>query len=413
MAIHKVTNIFVGNGSALETTVNTLTPGKLGVFGSNQAILATAYAAGGPADSIQFSETFADGSFKKSMWINGKSVDVARSESYAPAQRQVYSIGYNRLLAAGSIVVNPSTEYTATILFKNDKAFYSERPEALRVQFTSSATATQLSIATQIAGAINNGAQKSQITAVVVGNGTGAFGLVGAVNYGVEITAKSIEQFASSTYKENRVYFSVHVDDSTGFGSTDAAEIQGNTYGEGTYTSIFNKEMFDYQYEGLLNRRMWPVQTVKLNANSAPVLSSAIVPTVAGTIGEDQVTFNATVAAILRAGELVELAGVNYEIKYFISATVAVLTTPLTATIVAGVVKVRMGYDIIVIQFTDTNFTTGADAVNQAKKAIYIATPAINAGGAYNSLSTEGTALVSILNTWLATTPANPLPLVL
>ena len=73
--MHKVTNLFVGNGSALETTVNTLTPGKLGVFGSDQNILTTAYAAAGPAETIQFSETFADGSFKKSMLFFHKNHD--------------------------------------------------------------------------------------------------------------------------------------------------------------------------------------------------------------------------------------------------------------------------------------------------------------------------------------------------
>ena len=70
MSIHKVTNIFVGDGSALEADVNTLTAGKLGLFGQNQAILASAYSAGGASESITVSKTFADGTFKKSMAIN-------------------------------------------------------------------------------------------------------------------------------------------------------------------------------------------------------------------------------------------------------------------------------------------------------------------------------------------------------
>ena len=207
MSIHKVTNIFVGNGSALEANVNTLTAGKLGLFNSNQAILASAYSAGGAADSIQFSETYSDGTFKKSMWINGRSVVSARAEAYAPAQREVWAIGHNRKTAAGTIEVNNSTVYTAAIRFKNDKSLYSERPEVLRVEFTSSATATQLSIATQAAAAINNSGFKTLVSAIVVGDGTGVYGLTGATDYGVEITAKDIEQFQTRNKKDKRVYF--------------------------------------------------------------------------------------------------------------------------------------------------------------------------------------------------------------
>ena len=121
MSIHKVTNIFVGNGSALEADVNTLTPGKLGVFKADQTALgaATPYVAGTSADSIQFSETFPDGTFKKSMLINGLAVKTARFEKYVPAQREVWAIGYDRKLATGEIEVNASSDYTASIRFKN------------------------------------------------------------------------------------------------------------------------------------------------------------------------------------------------------------------------------------------------------------------------------------------------------
>lgn len=412
MPIHKVTNIFVGNGTALETTVNTLTPGKLGVFGQDQTILASAYSAGGPSESIQVSKTFADGSFKKSMVINGKSVITARAESYAPATREVWAIGFNRKTATGTIEVNPSSDYTFNVRFKNDKALYSERPEVLRGNFISSATATQLSIATQIASIVNNGPQKTQIEAIVVGDGTGAYGLTGASNYGVEIMAKDIKQFQSSTFKENRVYFSVHVDDASGFGTTTTCtQLVANSFGTGTYYSIYNKENFEYQYEGLSNRRLCPSQEVKFGVNITPVLSAATGVNVAGTIGEDKVTFASSIAAILREGELVELDGVNYEIKFINTAGTGVwLTTPLTATIISGdKAKARLFYDIIVIDFTNTHFTTGADVVSNARKSVYIATPAINTNGnPVSGTSVEGAALISVLNTWLATTPAKP-----
>lgn len=407
--IHKVTNMFVGDGTALETSVSTLTPSKLGLFGNDNTVLAAAETISTAGkDSIFFSETYADGSSKKSMRIRGTSVIGAKSEDYAPAAREVWALGYNRKTATGTIEVNPSTDYTFSILFKNDKTFYSVRPEAFRQTITSSALATQLTIATQVAAAINNGAFKSQIVAIVVADGTGVYGLTGATNYGVEITAKDINQFTSSTYRENRVYFSVHVDDSTGFGgTTTCTQISANSQGEGTYKWVYNYEKYLYQYEGLQNLRMWPAQTQSLNASSTGALSAAVA-TVTGTASEDTVTFSASVAAILRVGELVELGGVMYEIKYFVSTTVAVLTTVLSAGLVAAAAKLKMFYDIITIEFNDTSFTTGPDTVSLARKSVYICTPAINAGQVYTANSTEKAALIASLNPWLASTPAAP-----
>jgi hypothetical protein len=415
MSIHKVTNTFVGNGTALETTVNTLTPGKLGLFGQDQTILASAYAAGAAGESITVSETYADGSFKKSMSINGRNVTSARGKRYSPATREVWAIGYNRKTAAGLIGVVNSTDYTFNIRFKNDKSLYSERPEVLRGSFLSSAAATQLTIATQIAAVVNNGGFKTLVKAIIVGNGTGIQGLTGATAYGVEITALDINQFRSSTYKENRVYFSVSVEDATGFGATTTCDqIQANSYGEGTYNYIYNKENFDYQYEGLSNRRLWPAQQVSFNVANTGYLTSTVVATtgnVGVTINSDVVTF-ATSNAIVRAGELVSLDGTIYEVKYLISTTSAVLTTPfIGATNATAVLLFKYFYNMIVLEFNDNSFTSGADLISVARKSVYIATPAIDAGAAYTAIatgSTEGASLLSKLNTWLATTPAAP-----
>lgn len=417
MSIHKVTNTFVGNGTALETTVNTLTPGKLGVFGQDQNILASAYLAGGAAESIEFSETYADGSFKKSMSINGASVTSARGKRYSPATREVWAIGYNRKTASGLINAVSSTDYTFNIRFKNDKSLYSERPEVLRGSFFSSAAATQLTIATQIAAVINNGGYKTVIKAIIVGNGTGIQGLTGATAYGVEITALDINQFRSSTYKENRVYFSVFVEDATGFGATTTCDqIQANSYGEGTYNYIYNRENFDYQYEGLSNRRLWPAQSVSFNVSNTGYLTTTVAGTgsVGVTTGSDVITF-ATTNAMVRVGELVSLDGTMYEIKYLIgtgAASSAVLTTPFAGTTTAtSVMLFKYFYSLLILEFADNAFTSGADLISQARKSVYIATPAIDAGAAYTAISagsTEGASLLSKLNTWLATTPAKP-----
>lgn len=414
MSIHKVTNTFVGNGSALEADVNTLTPGKLGLFTMANTVLAgNTYAASSDEQKIQVSETFADGSFKKSMLIDGASVVGARGKRYTPATREVWAIGFNRKTAIGSIEVNNASDYTASIRFKNDKSLYSERPEMLRINFTSSATATQLSIATQIANAINNSGFKTLVKAVVVGNGTGIFGLTGATAYGVEITALDINQFRSSTYKENRVYFSVQVEDATGFGSSTACtQIVANSYGEGTYNYIYNKENFDYQYEGLSNRRLWPAQQVSFNVSNTGYLTA----NVDGVTGDITTTLNSDVASMtdtstLRVGELIGINGLFYEIKYIKSATEIVLTTVASASYTGKNIFLKYFYSILILEFTDNSFTSGADLISVARKSVYIATPAINAGDDYTNISAgsiEGQNLLSNLNDWLSTTPAAP-----
>jgi hypothetical protein len=409
----RVQNILISDGTALpanDAATTALSSGQIGIFGADMKALNPA---GGDTITTQpyifviESKTDSSGTVypKRSMKIAGTAVTKYEAESYAPAQREVWSIGLDRKLATGSIAVSASTVYKFAIRFKNDKWNYSNHPEVFSVSFTSSASATQSSIATQIAGAINNGAYKNLISAIVVGDGTGVYGVTGATDFGVEITAKDVDQFNSVTYTPNKVYFSVHVDDSTGFDTTTTCtQIQAFTYGSGTYDQVYMLENKDFGFEGVTNRRMWPIPALDYSTTSSFVLSAAITPTVTGTIGEDKVTFSATVASILRAGEKVELGGVNYEIKYFISTTVAVLTSVLTAGLVAAAAKVRMKYDTVSIEFTDAiNGPIGTPVF--ANKSVIIAVPAIDAGGAYNSLSAGGQDVKDILDAWMTSTP--------
>lgn len=413
--LHRVQQIFISNGAALpvnNAASTTVTSGQIGIFGYDWTALNPA---GGdtittqPAIYIVEGKTDSDGNayLKKSTKINGVNVTRYEAESYAPAKREVWSIGYSRAGATGSIEVNNSTEYHFSLRFKNDKVLYSQRPEIFNVRFDSAAAATQSSIATQIANAINNGGFRSLVTAIVVGDGTGVYGVTGATNFGVEITARDITQFIDTTYTSNYVYFSAHVDDSSGFETTTTCtQIQAFDPGSGTYAQVYNIENFDLGYEGVLNRRQWPFSTssADYSASSTLVLSSAIAETVTGTISEDKVTFSATVAAKLSAGDKVELGGVNYEIKYFISTTVAILTSVLSAGLAAAAVKVRDKYDLITIEYTDAvNTPTGVVAVSN--KSVVIAVPAIDTAGAYNSLSTAGTNVKAILDAWMTTTP--------
>lgn len=411
--LHKAQNIFIADGTALPANnadTTAITAGKIGIYGQDMLALNPA---GGDTITTQpyiyIMEAKTDsngvGYLKRSPRIDGANVINYTAKKYAASKREVWAIGHNRATAVGTIEVNNSTDYTFTIRFKNDKQLYSERPEVLNVTFTSAAAATQLSIATQIAASINNSSYKTEIKAVVIGDGTGVYGLTGATDYGVEIWGLDINQNLSTTYTQNIVYFAVFVNDATGFGTTSTCtQIQAFTPGVGTYNEVYAIENFDLAYEGAINRRQWPIPSYGYSSVAAYITSSAIVPTSAGTTGEDTVTFSATVAAMLAAGDKVSIDAVLYEIKYFVSTTVAVLTTPLLSTNATGVVLVRVKYDLINIEFNDAiNTPTGVVAI--ANKSVVIAVPAITAGGAYTTQSQSGTDVKAILDAWMATTP--------
>lgn len=420
MNTHKVTQIFVGGGAALDA--NNIEMGAItkqtAIVGSD---MTTLNPAGGDTISTQPSiyivNKLANGDLKKSMEIKGTNVTGYNAESYTPAKKEVWAIGYDRKLATGSITVSNDTLYSFYIRFKWDKQFFSERPETLSVTFKSSASATQSNIATQIVNAINNSGYGSSpsgikvVKAVKVGNGTGVYGLTAATSFGVEIWGLDVNQFQNTSYKENIVYFSVHVDGSTGFDtSTTCTQIQAFDYGTGTYNQVYNMENFNYQYEGVLNRTKFPIPTLTYLSSSTGVTSDTLVAfTVTGTVSEDKVTFSAAASTQLPVGSKVVLGGVNYEIKYYISTTVAVLTEVLSAGLAAETVAGKAWYDVINIEFTDVVTSPGANVGSFAKKVVVITTPAIDSTDtAMTGTSAEGANLKTVLDAWMATTPLSP-----
>lgn len=450
MSIHKVNEIFIGAGSALSannTALNAIAV-QTGIVGQD---MTTLNPAGGDTISTQPSiflvNKLANGEFKRSFPIKGTSVTGYKGEHYDPSRRCVWSVGYKRAnlslatadgaagsraftAAGGSIEVNNSTVYTMSVLFKNDKIWFSERPERLSIQFTSSAAATQSNIADQIVNAINNSPYGSQpsgikcIKAVKVGDGTGAMGLTGASNYGVEMWGLSINQFLNTQYGEELVNFSVAVDDASGFETTACSQISALKYGTGTYTEVYNMENKFYGNEGVLNRRAWPVPTLAYLSSStltssANVAAAATLPTgnvSAVAVGDDVLTV-ATATTGLRPGEIIDVNGVEYEILYLMSATTFRIVDTATAIYAGGAaLKVKYGYNIINISVTDTTFQDGAGVGQFSSKGIYIATPAIDAAAAdpfdrtldSADTSAECLDLLDILDAWMATTPLAP-----
>jgi hypothetical protein len=186
--------------------------------------------------------------------------------------------------------------------------------------------------------------------------------------------------------------------------------------GIGTYNQVYNIENFDAQYEGVLNRRLWPIPALVLNTSATGVLSG-VVGTLAVRVftGGDliEATTSTFAAAGIQVGQLFALSGDGYttfyEVKYFVSTTLAVVTAVSAVTATAQSVKAKMFYDIINIEYRTQVTTAGAAIGEFAEKSVMIATPAIDAGATNLATnSTEGAAIVAILNPWMASTPLAP-----
>ena len=436
-----VNEIFIGNGAALDAdniNIAALTK-QTAIVGSDMTTLDPA---GNDTITTQpviyLVNKLADSTLKRSFPIKGTSVTSYNAQHYAPARRCVATVGYQRgsvvdgvtTASAGSIEVNNDTLYNLSIRFKWDKQFFSERPEMLRISFTSAAAATQLNIATQITDLINNSAYGSQpagikvIKAVTVGNGTGIYGLTGASAYGVEMWGLDVNQFQNTTYAPLYVYFSVQVDDASGFGTTTTSSlVQTMDPGIGTYNQIFTKENYNYQFEGVLNRTKWPIPTLAYLSSSTFVTSGNVSaattsPTgnVTAVINEDVVTV-ATATTGLRPGEIIDINGVQYEIKYIQTSKSFVITTPATASYGAAAnIKVKYLYNVFTITTSDVTTGAGANMGMFANKGIMIATPSIDAAAAdpfdrtldAADTSAECIDLLDILNKWMTSTPLAP-----
>lgn len=408
--VHRVQNIFIGDGSAMPTAGSDITStvvasGDLALAGLDMEVMS-------PGDTIADQEGFyvfegrtsTTSPLKRSMKVPGRKVTSYLGKAYVPAAREVWAIGYNRQSATGSIDANNDEDYNFSITLKNDKHLYSERALRRTLTFRSAAAATQLSIATQIAAAINaDGVLNDAVTAVVVANGTGQYGLTGATNYGVEITAILLTQ-NQTTYNEERVYLNLNLEDFTsGFGTTTVGQIENMTYGKGTPNQVSLTEKKLISYEGVLNFTKWPIPTQIYSASSTLTTSSVVSATtgnVAITISEDVATVTAN--GILRPGEIIAINDVQYEIKYLIGTTKFVITALASATYSGSSLKVKYGYDSIAIEFSNPNLLEGAGVTQDNRQGILICTPAIVSAGAYNVSSAQGTDLLAVLNPYMA-----------
>jgi hypothetical protein len=421
MSIFRGQNLMVATDTAIVAggldvnTTNIGTAGQLAFVGiTNQTVAPGVTVADTDVLTI-FEYISGTTSLKRTMTIPGRKVTKFTGETYSPATRRVIAIGYNRKTAVGSIPVNASTEYQFTIHVISDKQTYSERNLLITMEFISSATATQSTIATQIVNAINTPTNNSAsaylpklLTAVKVGDGTGAYGLTGATNFGVEITGKVLAQ-AVGSYAIETPNFAVELNSLSGFGQGAVSTNISNPYQSGgSYQWTYNLENFLLGQEGKMNRVIFPIPVDYLQTSSTPTISAQVAGSgnVGVTNGSDLVTF-ATTNASFAPGDLITYtdgtaAVFNGEIKYLIGTTQAVLVDLVTGTTQANsVVKKRGFYSTIVIEFTNPNLFDGVGVTGNNNQSVIIAVPAWTAAAAYSSPSTAALSILSLLNPYM------------
>lgn len=413
--LQRVTNIFIGDGTALPAAGSVITSANIAngvvdiagvdmntmVAGSTISDTEAIFVVEGRLNSSISSPV------KRSMKIQGRKITSYLGTSYTPAERDVWAIGYNRKTATGSIAVVNDADYDFHIRFKNPKFLYSERMLAKQLTFRSATAATQLTIATQIKNAINADLIASDyVEAVVVGNGTGVMGLTAATAWGVEITAKlvSVTQANSTYYMEERVYFDIELEDfDSAFGATTIGQIETMSYGKNTYNQVRLAERKMISYEGVLNYTLFPIPAQTYAASASLFLTSnvtGVTGNVSITIAEDVATVTSN--TIVRPGELIDINGVNYEVKYLIGTTKFVVTAVASATYSGANLKFRYKYDSIVIEFSNPNLLEGAGVTQDNKQTVIIVVPSIDATGSYTSQSAQLTAILSKLNPYMA-----------
>lgn len=408
MIWNKVVNLFIGDGSAAPTagsqvSASVITPGDIAVVGLDNTVIGVGKTvsdhpiikiAQGTSKTLNGTS---QNQVKMSMDIPLKRVTAYNAAAYQSPTLHTVAIGYSRKAAAGSMVVANSTAYEFTVDIRSDKNIYGSRLPKRMKNFTSAASATQSNVCDQIVSLVNSDTFLNRyIVAIKVGDGTGVYGVTGATNFGVEFTAKDVANDLDFSYTNERVYFGVEL--GTAFSTTTAQVISiGMKKGSGTYTDVYLTEKYVYSMAAMPNLIQWPYSIPTYDASST-TYAGTMSPTATGTAGEDKVTFSASVSGILSEGDQIVISSNTYVIKYFISTTVAVLTSVLLTSPSGTAVTKKFQYGIISIEFSNPTYTLGSGQMVDNSQQVLIAVPQIDASTAYNAISAQAAAIFNVLN---------------
>lgn len=423
--MEKVTNVFIGNGGALpngtQFTLSNLT-NRLGIVKSDMTFTNAATTIS-DSDTLYIAQKKSATDLKKSFAIKGLNLAKAEAQVYAPAQKCVWAVGYNRKTATGAIEVNNEAIYELTIVDKSNKQLGSERQIFKRYNYTSDASATQLEIAKYFVNAINadytRGVHNVKAKLVYAGAYAAASGSTpeifgdnsGGTDYGIELYGEPQTPFVDQ-YTMEVANFEVHINSELGFDATPIAMIQGANKGTGTLVEVAKFEKFANGFEGQTNYRAWPViEPASLTATSLTLSGNitSLAATAVAATSLDMITFGGAATGIIFPGDIIQLdGGVEYEILYFKSATVAFAKASGTAD-ASSTVKRYVGYSTIVLETAEVVIGGGSRHTYTLPQRVVIFTPGIDAGDtSATSNSAEGAHLLTVLggaSGWVASTP--------
>lgn len=178
--------------------------------------------------------------------IDGRNLISVKGLSYRASVEQVTHVGN---VGAGALAIDviPFQDYKLTITYIHDTDLYAQQSNQRVFYYTTSATDTQLTIATAFANMIN-AEDFYNATATVVNNGA---------NYGIELTGQPLE-FEVGLQKYNKMMFEVQL---SGFGVTPVTYTTAADLGSGEGEQVAELEWFANGFDGVINRVHFPAPT--------------------------------------------------------------------------------------------------------------------------------------------------------
>lgn len=399
--------VLIGDGTAVPTTFATIATGDIAILKRDMTPLVAGNTISDTSEIFIVQGT-ATGPYFSSP-IKGQSIRRFTGASFAPGSKQTVSIGYDRITTQTINVLN-NTEYSLDIVLKDEKDLYSHR-QLRKMYFytsTSSATATAIAegLARQIQLDINNSGELLPLQVIVVGDGSGGSSTVtidgvavkihnmtAPTNVGIQISGTEYTFSLLKGYQ--KVFFEVGLN--SGFDSTVVVgATQNMALGNGTYEQVSVQEDWGLFYFGFTNRRLFPVANPTRYVSSTPT-AVAISQTASTVSGDDEVTFSA--APAITAGSVVNIATLaeKMEIKFFKSATVAVMTAAASATVNTQAVTRDEFYDEYTIEHQDDSASGNINGQTVAApvRTIVCIPPS----------SSQGLGFEALINPWMASTP--------
>lgn len=244
MATNRVDKILVTNGTE-QATVAALTPGDYIVTVDGKAAN-TPIVAG---DKFQVAVKRQSGEVKYSDPIKADDIKAITKLDYSPVVEQSYTV------TVGTPV--DGEEYALVIVNKSDKEILQKRQDKRTYLVTADSASTATTVADDFAAQINND-EASDVVA------TAAAGVITITAKAKEVTPNIVGQYGLQHYFSVALRTESNQGHYKSFGTV--VEATSPSFGNGTIPHVRTLEQWSAGYDGILNRRLFPVQAVEYDS---------------------------------------------------------------------------------------------------------------------------------------------------